>query len=58
MLGAVARASGEFHHVEDEDGQRDNDGLPHLHSVNTGKNVDGIGAEHSQHPHVHIIEHT
>ena len=55
VLGAVATS--QLHHVEEEDGESDDDRLPHLHTIDTGQDVDSISAEYSQHAHVHVIEH-
>ena len=46
----------QLHTAEQGNGECNDQGLPSLHSIDTSKDVDGIAAEHCQHPHVHIIE--
>ena len=46
----------QFHQVEEEHRQGDDQGLTHLHTIDTRKDIDSIGTEHSQHPHIQKIE--
>ena len=56
MLGPpVAR---QLNEVEEEDGEANYQGLPHLYAVDTRQDVDGVRTEHSQHTHVHKVENT
>ncbi len=48
----------EFEDVEDEDGQPDDEALSGLDAVNPRDDVDGVGGEHGQHPHVHVVQET
>ena len=48
----------EFNEVVQEDRQTDDPGLSHFQSIDPRQNVDGVGAKHSQHAHVHIVQHT
>lgn len=44
--------------VEDDDGAGNEQSLARLDAIDAGENVDGVSAEHSQHPHVDIVENT
>ena len=44
--------------VKGQDGGSDDHGLADLYAVDAGQDVDGVGAEHSQHTHVHVVEDT
>ena len=52
----VAEAAGHRHQVEGDDAERDDDALPHLQPVDAGQDVDGVGAEDGQQPHVGVVE--
>ena len=52
----VSQSAGQRHQVEDGDAGSDDDALADLEAVNTGQDVDGVGAEDGQHPHVEIVE--
>lgn len=44
--------------VKDDDGAGNKQSLAWLDAIDAGKDVDGISAEHSKHPHVDIVENT
>ena len=48
----------ELQQVEEDDGARDEEGLSRLDAVDPGQDVDGVGAEHSQHAHVNVVQNT
>lgn len=48
----------ELQQVEDDDGAGDEQSLARLDAIDAGENVDGISAEHSEHPHIDIVENT
>ena len=45
-----------FTEVEDGDGGGDDDGLTDLEAVDPSQDVDGVGAEHGQHSHEHVVK--
>ena len=47
----------ELKEVEEEDGETNDQGLPHFNPVNAGQDVDGIRAEDSEHTHVHKVQY-
>ena len=50
MLGSPV--SWQLNEVEEKNGESNDQGLPHLNAIDASQNVDGVGAEDSQHPHV------
>ena len=56
MLGPPV--TGQLDKVEEEDGEANYQGLPHLNAIDPSQDVDGISTEHSQHTHVHEVENT
>ncbi len=54
VLGAITPL--QLNQVEGDYGEGDDEGLSYLHSIDTGQDVDGVGTEHSQHAHVHIVQ--
>ena len=56
MLGPPV--AGQLNEVEEQDGEANYQGLPHLNAVDTSQDVDGIRTEHGQHSHVYKVENT
>ena len=42
--------------IEGQYGEGYDDRLTHFNTIDTSKNVDGVGAEHSQHAHIHVVQ--
>jgi len=49
---------GQLNQVEEEDRTSNDRRLSHLDAIDPREDVDGIGAEHRQHPHVQVVENT
>ena len=52
----VAQDSVHFPEIEDSNGGGNDDGLANLQTVDARQDVDGVGAEHGQHPHEHVVQ--
>lgn len=65
VLDCLSRISGvksliqvDFNDIMDDDEASDNDCLANLDSINTGVNVDSVGAENCDISHVKIVDET
>ena len=56
MLGPPV--AGQLNEVEEQDGEANYQGLPHLNAVDASQDVNGICTEHGQHSHVYKVENT
>ena len=56
MLGSPR--PGQLNQVEEEDRASNDSRLSHLNAIDPREDVDGISAEHRQHPHVQVVENT
>ena len=48
----------DFYEVEDGDRDSNDKTLSGLNAVDASVDVDGVGTEDGQHPHVDVVEHT
>jgi len=55
MLCSITR---HFYEVEDQYRDGYDEALASLQAVHTRQDVDSVGTEHSQHPHIHVVQHT
>ena len=55
QVGVVQRPA-QLGHVVRQQRERDHHRLAHLQTVHPRQDVDGVGAEHRQHAHVHVVQ--
>ena len=47
-----------FQQIEDSYGAGNNESLASFNAINSSNDVDGVCTEYSQHPHIHVVQHS
>lgn len=55
-MALITSAQEDFHEVECDNGKGNDEGLSYFKAIDASQDIDGIGAEDSQHSHVDVVQ--